>query len=236
MNRRIERLRERVIGERASIDISRARIVTLVHKERAGEPLVAVWGHAMYRLFAELPIAIPPGELLVGSPTVRPRAAQLFPEVQSAWLDDELDCVDTRAWDPLEISPDDKREVREVILPYWKGRTIAERLYAQCPTDTAQLIYLQPGVWPTKSTGIIDNYSLIQKGIGTVVPNYSKVLELGVNGIIRQIDEQRHRLDLTVPSNVSRMVFLDSAKRALQGVVVFAERYAQHALELSHYV
>jgi pyruvate formate-lyase/glycerol dehydratase family glycyl radical enzyme len=233
MNTRIERLRQRVIGEHPSVDITRARIVTQVHKEHAGEPLVAVWGHAMYRLLTELPVDIAPGELIVGSPTLRPRAAQLYPEVQAGWLDAELDGVDSRGWDPLQMSAQDKREVREQILPYWKGRTIAERLFAQCPAETAPLIYLEPGVWPTRSTGVIDNYSLIQKGIGTVVPNYRKMLEKGANGIMAEIDAQADKLDLTSPENVSRMVFLQSARLVLEGFVKFAERYAQRALELA---
>ncbi len=233
MNHRIEQLRQRAIGEPPSVDIMRARIVTQVHREHAGEPLVSVWGHAMYRLLTELPVDIAPGELIVGSPTLRPRAAQLYPEVQAGWLDAELDEVGTRGWDPLQMSLEDKREIREQILPFWKGKTIAERLFAQCPADTAPLIYLEPGVWPTRSTGVIDNYSLIQKGVGTVVPNYRKVLEKGVNGIVSDIDEELHRLDLTDPESVNRMVFLRSARLVLEGFVRFAERYAQRALELA---
>jgi pyruvate formate-lyase/glycerol dehydratase family glycyl radical enzyme len=231
MNERVRRLRERMIGQKPSVDINRARIVTRVHREHEGEPLVSVWGHAMYRLFAELPIDIVPGELIVGRPTILPRAAQLYPEVQAAWLDAELDDVGSRAWDPLDISDEDRRELRDVILPFWKGKTIAERLFAQCPPETASLIYLEPGVWPTKSTGLIDNYSLIQKGIGTVVPNYRKVLECGIKGIIEQIDSQAGRLDLTDPENVPRMVFLRSARMTLEGLVLYAERYAALALE-----
>ncbi len=233
MNTRIQRLRERVLEENPSVDITRARIVTQVHKEHPGTPLVSVWGLALHRLCSELPIDIASGELLVGSPTLRPRAAQLFPEVQSAWLDAELDTVDTREWDPLEMTPADKREIRESILPYWKGRSIAERLYTQCPPDTAKLIYMEPGVWPTRSTGIIDNYSLIQKGIGTVVPNYRKMLELGVTGIINQIDERATLLDLAAPDSIDKMLFLQSARTALEGVIVLAERYARRALELA---
>lgn len=215
------------------MDITRARIVTQVHREHQGEPLVAVWGHAMHRLFAELPIGIAEGELIVGSPTLRPRAAQLYPEVQSAWLETELETVDTREWDPLEMSPGDKEEVRESILPYWQGRTIAERLYLQCPPDTARLIYLDPDVWPTRSTGIIDNYSLIQKGIGTVVPNYRKVLERGVCGIIDLIDERAAGLDLTDPDSVSAMIFLKSARITLEGLLIYARRYARLALDMA---
>ncbi len=233
MNSRVESLRARMVGERASVDITRARIVTQVHRECAGEPLVSVWGKALYRLFTQLPIHIAPGELIVGLPTLRPRAAQLYPEVQAGWLDAELDNVGIREWDPLEISSDDKEELRSEILPFWSGKTIAERLFAQCPPETARLIYRQPGVWPTRSTGLIDNYSLIQKGIGTVVPNYRKVLECGVSGIIAQIDERCERLELTRPEDLQKKLFLESARLALEGLVKFAQRYALRAEELA---
>lgn len=231
MNSRMQFLRERIVGEQPSVDINRARIVTETHRQHLGEPLVSVWGKAMYRLLTELPIDILPGELIVGSPTLRARGAQLFPEVQAGWLDAELDIVATRAWDPLVISDEDKDELRRDILPFWQGRTIAERLFAQCPDDTANLIYLEPGVWPTRSTGLIDNYSLIQKGIGTVVPNYRKVLELGVRGILEQIDERAAALDMTDTDNVPKALFYESARMSLQGLVEMAGRYAALALE-----
>ena len=231
MNNRIQFLRDRLVGERPSVDITRARILTDTYRQHLGEPLVSVWGKAMYRLFTELPIEIPPGELIVGSATVKPRAAQLFPEVQAGWLDAELDIASTRAYDPLDISDEDKDELRRDILPFWQGRTIAERLFAQVPEETAPLIYLNPGEWPTRSTGLIDNYSLIQKGIGTVVPNYQKMLTLGVRGILGQIDEYAAALDMTDTDSVPKAVFYDSARMALKGLVEMAGRYAALALE-----
>jgi pyruvate formate-lyase/glycerol dehydratase family glycyl radical enzyme len=231
MNSRIQCLRDRFIGERPSVDINRARIVTETYRQHPGEPLVSVWGKAMYRLFTELPIDIAPGELIVGSATVRPRAAQLFPEVQAGWLDAELDTASTRAYDPLDISDEDKDELRRDILPFWEGRTIAERLFAQVPEETAPLIYLNPGEWPTRSTGLIDNYSLIQKGIGTVVPNYQKMLTLGIRGILEQIDEHAAALDMTDTDSVPKALFYDSARMALNGLAEMALRYAALALE-----
>ncbi|MCK4262896.1 MAG: glycyl radical protein, partial [Dehalococcoidia bacterium] len=95
MNDRIARLRERMLHCRPSVDINRARLITQAYQECDGEPMVTVRGKAMYKLFTELPIAIAPDELIVGSPTVEPRAAQLFPEVQAGWLDAELDNAST---------------------------------------------------------------------------------------------------------------------------------------------
>ncbi len=234
MNERVSRLRERMVGRKPSVDINRARIVTATHREHPGEPLVSVWGKTMYRLLTELPIDIAPGELIVGSPTLKSRGAQLYPEVQAGWLDAELDTVATRAWDPLDISDEDKDELRRDILPFWQGRTIAERLFAQCPEDSANLIYLEPGVWPTRSTGLIDNYSLIQKGIGTVAPNYRKVLECGIKGILKQIDEYAAALDMTDTDSVPKALFYETARMSLHGLVELAGRYAALALEKAH--
>ena len=233
MNSRIAGLRERVLGCRPSVDINRACVITQAYREADGEPMITVRGKTMYKLFTELPIAIAPGELIVGSPTVEPRAAQLFPEVQAGWLDPELDQVSTREWDPLRLSEGDKEELRQDVLPFWRGKTISEWLYRDCPSDTARLIYMDPSVWPTSSTGIIDNFSLIQKGIGTVVPNYRKVLTLGIRGILEEVEEAMQGLDLADTQNISRLLFLKSARLALDGLVKLAQRYARLASDLA---
>jgi len=233
MNSRIVGLRERILGCRPSVDINRARLITQAYREAEGEPMVTVRGKAMHKLFTEIPIAIAPGELIVGSPTVEPRAAQLFPEVQAGWLDAELDRVSTREWDPLYLSEADRKELRQEILPFWRGKTISEWLYQDCPADTANLIYMDPSVWPTSSSGIIDNFSLIQKGIGTVVINYRKVLTLGIRGVLDEVGEAMEGLDLTDTQDVSRLLFLKSARLVLNGLVKLAQRYATLANSLA---
>ena len=232
MNSRLVRLRERILLSCPSLDINRARLITQAYREAQGEPMVTVRGKAIHKLFTELPIAIASDELIVGSPTVEPRAAQLFPEIQAGWLNQELDEVSTREFDPLYLSEPDRKELREEILPFWEGKTISEWVYRDCPAETANLIYMDPAVYPPSSTGIVDNYSLIQKGIGTVVPNYRKVLTLGVKGILGQIDGAMDSLDLADPQNISRLVFLKSAKLALEGLVKLAQRYATLAASL----
>ncbi|MFW6151035.1 MAG: glycyl radical protein [Chloroflexota bacterium] len=233
MNDRVTRLRQRMVSSTPSVDINRARLVTQVHREAQGEPKAVVWSKALYKLFTELPITIGPDELIVGSPTVKPRAAQLFPEVQAGWLDAELDKVGTREWDPLYLDEADRTELREDILPFWRGRTISERVYDGCPEDTKHLIYMDPAAWPTSSTGIIDNFSLIQKGIGTVVPNYRKVLTLGVRGILDEVDHAMSALDPTEPELFFKKIFLTSASTALNGLVRLAHRYAALAAQIA---
>lgn len=148
MKVRIARLRERILECCPLVDINRARLITQAYREADGEPLVIMCGKALYKLFTELSITIAPDELIVGSPTVEPRAAQVFPEVQAGWLDAELDRVSTREWDPLHISEADKKELHEEILTFWRGKTISEWVYQDCPPETAHLIYMDPSVYP----------------------------------------------------------------------------------------
>ncbi len=232
-NKRVESLRNKILHSRPSLDIERARLITQAYRESQGKPMVTVRGWAMFKIFTELPIHIAPGELIVGSPTTRPRAAQIFPEIQAGWIDQELDLINTRDWDPLYLSEEDKKELREEILPFWKGKTISERVYCDCPPDTARMIYLDPSVYPTQPTGLIDNFSLIQKGIGTTVPNYEKVLKIGIKGILEQVDNATRELDLTDPGDTPKLQFLKAARLALEGLVKLADRYSLLARTLA---
>lgn len=233
MNNRIEELRNRLLDHNASIDINRARLITLSYRETEGEAMVLRRGKAMYRILTEMPIDIGPGELIVGSPTVRPRAAQLFPEVQAGWLGSELAGLSHREWDKYNISDKDEEELKNEILPYWKGKTLNERVFGQLPEETKRLIFQDPNSYPTAPTALIDNFSLLSKGIGTVVPNYRKVLSLGIKGIMNQAGERLKNLDLADPEDISKYYFLKSVTITLQGVVELAKRYSELAFRLA---
>ncbi len=233
MTPRVQRLRQRLIDSVPSVDIVRARLMTLAYQEAEGEPTVSIRGKAMHKLFTEMPISIHPDERIVGSPTVAIRAAQLFPEVQAGWLDLELDSVSTREWDPLSISDADKQELREQVLPYWQGRTIYDWVYKNTPQKTKNVIFLNPNEFPTKSSALIDNFSLVQKGIGTVVPNYKRVLDSGLKGMMAEVQDKIDSLDLTASGDCQKQLFYRAVLTTLEGLKVLAERYASLAMELA---
>ena len=227
------KLRQKLLESIPSVDIHRARLITQAYQEAIGEPMVTVRGKSLYKIFTEMPIFINEDELIVGSATISPRAAQLFPEAQAGWLDQELDTVSTREYDPLSLTEKDKEELRYQILPFWKGKTIYDRVFQDCPIETKHLIFQDPQVFPTKSTAIIDNFSLIQKGIGTVVPNYEKVLNLGLKGITREVQLAIDGLELTDPQNIPKLLFLKSVLTTLDGLSQLVRRYAALAQQLA---
>ena len=226
MKERIEKLRQGVLDAKPSIDIHRARLLTEVFEQSRGNDRETIWGEAMHHLFSKLPIAIHDGELIVGSATTRPRAAQLFPEVQASWLDPELDILNSREYDPFDIEDPNKAELRDSILPFWKGNTIYDWVVRNCPEETKNILFFDPTAFPTKSSAVIDNFSLIQKGVGTVVPNYERILRLGIKGILKEIEIALDRLDLTDPEDAKKRCFLKSTQSTLEGFRIFANRYA----------
>lgn len=226
MNSRISSLRARITESVPSVDINRAKIYTEAHERNASLPLVIRNAIALKKVFEEMPIDIHAHELIVGAPTVKARACQVFPEVQAGWLGAELDTLSTREWDPLLLSDNDKSVLENDILPFWRGKTINERVFHQLDRTTKHFLYKDPDAYPTQSSCIIDNFSLLEKGIGTVVPNYEKILQLGIEGVLKEIKEAQRRLDPANPDHIDKLIFLNSAEITMEGLVHLAQRYS----------
>jgi len=119
---RIKRLRRSCFANIPTICIHRARTYTEVYKETEGQPTAIRRGKAFKRYCEEKPIVIQDDELIVGSPGCRPRYVTIVPDYSWQWVSDELDTLSTRAQDPYLVSEEQKRELREEIFPYWKGK------------------------------------------------------------------------------------------------------------------
>jgi formate C-acetyltransferase len=233
MNNRVANIRRQVMDSIPSVDILRGRVYTKIHKGLNALPLVTRNALAFRELYETMPIIIHDGELIVGSPTIRRRAAQVFPEVQSGWLGHELDGLCTREWDPLELSVEDKNVLKEEILPFWRGKTINERVFLQLDRETKSFLYRDPDEYPTKPSCLIDNFSLLEKGIGTTVPNYKAILENGVDVLAARAEQERKKLDPTAPENIDRIIFLEAVETTLNAFVTLALRYSELALSMA---
>jgi len=116
---RTERVRQRYLNTKNKIVIDIARIQTRVMREAIGN----LPAQRNARIFAEtvrgLPINIYPDELFVGWLYTEPRGTSL-----DAWravaMEGQLDTISTRENVPFLITDEDKRELREEIIPYWK--------------------------------------------------------------------------------------------------------------------
>jgi formate C-acetyltransferase len=115
---RVERLRQRYLGTKDKVVIDLLRIRTRVWKETEGQPAVTRHAKAFAAIVREMPVNLYPDELFVGWLFCEPRGSNIT-WWQTLELKEELDTLSTREITPFLISDEDKKELREEIIPYW---------------------------------------------------------------------------------------------------------------------
>ena len=158
----------------------------------------------------------------MGTPTNTYRGANLFPEYTSTkWLRNELDEFPTRTTDPYDITEADKKEIRE-LFDYWDGKSM-EDLAAEL---------LPPEIEHARATDLI-TIGCRNGCSGETTPNYKKLLTLGLNGFIK---ECRDNIAATLGGDRIKQEKIDFWKAAIiecEGVIAFANRYAERAAALA---
>jgi formate C-acetyltransferase len=200
----------------------RAVAATRSYQETEGQPIAIRRGKMLYRILAEQPVTIQKGELIVGMKTLTPRGSPVYPEINCAWVERDLDRLATRKDTPFFVSDATKRILREEVFPYWRGRQIADRINEAVP----------PEIWKADDRGVIYNY-FRSRTIGHFQAAYDKVLSKGLEGIIADVEASRARLDERAPDYGPKQQFLESVIMACRGAVLFAGRYAAEALRLA---
>ena len=126
----------------------RALAVTRSFRKTEREPIVLRRAKMLRRVLKDHPVIIQDGELIVGMKTLRPRGSPLFPEVNAAWAEKDLDTLAARNDTPFFVSDETKKLLREEVFPYWHGKQIYDRLLESVPQ----------AIWDADERGIIYNY------------------------------------------------------------------------------
>lgn len=220
---RIEKARERVLGTRPSMDLENAVILTRSFMETEGRPVAVRKAEAFRAQCREKTVHIWEDELVVGCSGSKLRGGILSADVCWHILDNELDTISTRPYDPFFISETDKEIFREVIKPYWKGRSNYEKFLSRISPAAAEL----------KAAGVIYPDRKAVRGPGELTAGYDRILTEGVNGIQARIEDRLERLDPTDPEDFQRRSYLRALRIASEGIVELAERYAREARRLA---
>jgi formate C-acetyltransferase len=73
-------------------------------------------------------LCINDGELIVGEKGREPKATPTYPELCTHSLKD-LETLNSRKRIPFKVSEDTREVYRDVIIPFWKGRSIREKIF-----------------------------------------------------------------------------------------------------------
>ncbi len=196
----------------------RALAATRSWRETEGQPLPIRRARMLARILADHPLSIQDGEVIVGMKTRKPRGSPVFPEINCAWVERDLDRLPTRSDTPFFVADETKRVLREDVFPYWRGRQIVDRLMEAVP----------PEQWRADERGVLYHY-FRSRTIGHINAGYDKVLERGMDGIRLDVQRALDALDPSDQSTPERRAFLESVAIVCHAVVAFARRHAEAA-------
>ncbi|AOT72992.1 formate C-acetyltransferase [Geosporobacter ferrireducens] len=214
MSKRISELKEQLFQKRREISLERAILYTESWKFTEGEPTVVRRAKALAHILDHVNINIERGELIVGGRTIQPRAGVISPEMSPYWILQELDTLPTRPQDQFDITGADKVLFRSELFPYWKDRSLEDRIEKKIPDHIQQ----------TRKKKII-KLNQTDKGQGHIIPSFEKVLNDGLDCMIAEA-ASKNKKDPFNP-------FYDAVHISLLATQRHINRYAQLASSLA---
>ncbi|KKM09778.1 hypothetical protein SY88_16375 [Clostridiales bacterium PH28_bin88] len=221
---RTERLRERLFTVPLEISVDRFRLVTESYQETEGQPMIIRRAKALKKILEEMPITIFDDELIVGSFAKTSRGGPLFPELAAEWLLSDIDNFEKRTQDKFLISEESKQVIKELV-PYWKGKTVWDRVVAQLPPETE-------AVREEKAQVFYPSLHMVS-GFGHTNADYEMAMRKGFSRITDELKEKLNALDLTKPENLRKRLFYEAVIIVLEAGIVFAKRMAALARRLA---
>lgn len=224
MSKTVAGLRTNLLYTMPSVCVERARLVTEAYKMHESDPIVLRRAHALAHVLRNMTIYIQAGEIIVGNQASTPRAAPIFPEYSIDWISSEIDEFSQRPADQFVVSPEEKRELLENVLPYWQGRTLYERARSSMP----------PEVWTAQEIGVISGRGNITSGDGHIIVDIPRVLAEGLESVISRAERKLEILQKTTHMNDMRSkAFLEGVVITCRAAIHFAQRYAEKAEQLA---
>ncbi len=221
-NTRVGRRREAIIQAPQEVCVERARYLT---ESMAGNwsmhPLSRM-SLALEHILNNITVTIRDDELVVGCRTGKLKGAPLFPENKIRWIETDVDNLDQRVIQKALITKEEKAEIKDTIIPFWKGKTVEEYFEALIPDDV---------------TEDLDKYIFtmmleINYGIGHFTMDYPRLMEQGLGKIISETKKRLESLSSKDRESETGL-FYDAVIRSLTAAISFANRYGDHAENLA---
>ena len=210
---RIETLKNRMLSVPRYASIEQAKIITDTYKAHEGEPRIMQRAYSLKNCLEKIGISIEPEELIVGNRTAGVRYGVVFPESGSTWVDKEFETLPTRPQDKFNVHEEDIKYFREVIYPYWQGKSLEDVLKARYGKE-------------------IDEISKVAKinqkdhAQGHINPDCEGWLKKGPAGL--KAEAQKH---LDEETDEEKKLFYKSVVTVMDGAINFIMRYHYLLLE-----
>ncbi|HOT45157.1 MAG TPA: formate C-acetyltransferase/glycerol dehydratase family glycyl radical enzyme [Spirochaetota bacterium] len=219
---RVDTLRWRIIEAPQEVCVERARYLTEAMKQHWDQHPLTRMSLAFEHILKNISVIIRDDEVIVGCRTSKLKGAPLFPENKSLWIEGDLENFDVRALQRALITGEEKKELAEEMLPFWKGRTVEDRMKELMPADILE----------DMDKYIFTMMLEITYGIGHFTMAHDRVLARGLRGVIEDAEGTMAALS-PADREGEKGLFYDAVIRSCRAVISFARRYADLALAMA---
>lgn len=221
MNERVTMLRQLSLETEAYICAERAELMTEFYRSAGNSSVPVTRALAFKYMLERKEICINPGELIVGERGPAPKATYTYPELCCHTLED-LDILDSRPKISYKVSPQVRDSYEERIIPYWEGRSMRDLIFTEMSHSWKEAY----------DAGIFTEF-MEQRAPGHTVLD-DKIYRFGFLDFINNIDAHMARLDfLNDVEAYQKQEELKAMRFSAEGIILFAERYADKAKELA---
>ena len=222
MNERIQRLRKLSFESRPSISIERALHQTAFYKENNGKYSIPVMRALQFLDHCQKKtLYIGEDELIVGERGPKPKAVPTFPELTCHSVED-FQVLNTRDQQQYLVDQGDMDTYEKEVIPYWKGRTMRERIFNHVPQAWKQAY----------EAGVFTEF-MEQRAPGHTTLD-GKLYRKGMLDFKADIKTHSDSLDfINDPEATDKAEQLKAMEIACDGAIVFAERHADLAEKMA---
>jgi len=223
MEERIKKLRQKTINTKPSLSPERAILITAFYKSdlanRVSSPVRRAL--AFRSLLGKKRICINEGELIVGERGPAPKATPTYPEITIHSLKD-LEILNSRKKTSFSVSEKTKKLYQEVIIPFWKGKSIRDRIFQEMSAE-----------WRDAYEAGVFTEFMEQRAPGHTVLD-GKIYKKGFLDSKKDIQRNIQELDfLNDPEAYQKREELKAMEICAEALIRFAERHAEKARELA---
>ncbi len=214
-------MKKKVVSQPHEICIERARLFTESYKKTKGESPIIRFAKAMEHLLTNMTIKIWDDEYIVGNRCAKFIGTPLYPEVRVDTIELDLEIYDTRPVQKFLLTDEERRIIREDIIPYWRDeeQTVKAKFDSYLNSELKQrildLLY------------IVDTD--ITNGIGHFFPGHENVFKGGFNSLIQKAEVKMKEFS----EDVEKMTFLQSVIIVLKAAKKFIQRFSNLTKEMA---
>jgi pyruvate formate-lyase/glycerol dehydratase family glycyl radical enzyme len=223
LSERVQTLREQSVSTRPYITTERAELITDFYRSGAAENISSPVARARaFRYILEhKTIYIGENELIVGERGPAPKATPTYPELCCHTLED-LHVLHTREKTPFFVSEDVKKVYKEKIIPFWKGKTMRERVFASVSQE-----------WMDAFTAGVFTEFMEQRAPGHAILD-DKIYYKGMVDFKKEIQETLDNLDYYTDGDAyKKEQELKAMDITADALIMYAERYSEKARMLA---